>query len=72
MTTINSFVTTLYNLLTMENPHSYVIVANYTQNKPSNQFYIAMSVFTASRSYICASNQKQLISGLLVGMFKHK
>lgn len=72
MTTINSFVTTLYNLLTMENPNSYVIVANYTQNKPTNQFYIAIKVCKASRSYLCAPNQKQLISGLLVGMFKHK
>lgn len=56
----------------MENPHSYVIDANYIQNKPTNQFYIAIKVCKASRCYLCATNQVTIHSSLLGIMFKHK
>lgn len=56
----------------MDNPHSYVIVANYTQNKPINQFYIAIKVYKASRCYLCTTNQVATYRSLLGTMFKHK
>jgi hypothetical protein len=56
----------------MENPHSYVIDANYTQNKPTNQFYIAIKVCKASRRYLCVTNQVATKWSLLGTMFKHK